>query len=59
MIDLHEDELIIDSFAGGGGASLGIFLATGRHPDVAINHDEEAVALLGANLARTAKAEAA
>jgi DNA (cytosine-5)-methyltransferase 1 len=49
MIDLHQDELIIDSFAGGGGASLGIFLATGRHPDVAINHDEEAVALHAAN----------
>ena len=43
------DELIIDSFAGGGGASLGIFLATGRHPDVAINHDPDAVALHAAN----------
>lgn len=42
-------ELIVDSFAGGGGASLGIFLATGRHPDVAINHDAEAIALHAAN----------
>lgn len=49
MIDLHPDELIIDSFAGGGGASLGIYLATGRHPDVAINHDAQAVALHAAN----------
>jgi DNA (cytosine-5)-methyltransferase 1 len=49
MIDLHQDELIIDSFAGGGGASLGIYMATGRHPDVAINHDEQAVALHAAN----------
>lgn len=49
MIDLHQDELIIDSFAGGGGASLGIYLATGRHPDVAINHDAQAVALHAAN----------
>lgn len=42
-------ELIVDSFAGGGGASLGIYLATGRHPDVAINHDAEAIALHAAN----------
>jgi DNA (cytosine-5)-methyltransferase 1 len=42
-------ELIIDSFAGGGGASLGIELATGRAPDIAINHDPEAVALHAAN----------
>lgn len=38
-------ELIIDSFAGGGGASTGIELALGRSPDVAINHDAEALAL--------------
>jgi DNA (cytosine-5)-methyltransferase 1 len=31
--------LIIDSFAGGGGASTGIELALARSPDVAINHD--------------------
>lgn len=43
------DELIIDSFAGGGGASLGIELALGRSPDVAINHDAEAIALHAAN----------
>lgn len=36
-------ELIVDSFAGGGGASLGIEFATGRSVDVAINHDEAAI----------------
>ena len=42
-------ELITDSFAGGGGASLGIFMATGRSPDIAINHDDEALAMHAAN----------
>jgi DNA (cytosine-5)-methyltransferase 1 len=41
--------LVIDNFAGGGGASLGMSWALGRSPDVAINHDEEAVALHAAN----------
>lgn len=40
---------IIDSFAGGGGASQGIFQALGRHPDIAINHDSEAIAMHEAN----------
>jgi DNA (cytosine-5)-methyltransferase 1 len=43
------DELIIDSFAGGGGASLGITWALGRHPDVAINHDAAAITMHKAN----------
>lgn len=47
------DELIVDSFAGGGGASLGIEWATGRSPDIAINHDAEAIALHAANHAGT------
>lgn len=42
-------ELIVDSFAGGGGASLGISWALGRSPDIAINHDREAIALHAAN----------
>lgn len=42
-------ELIVDSFAGGGGASLGIAWATGRAPDVAINHDEHAIAMHRSN----------
>lgn len=37
--------LIIDNFAGGGGASTGIELAMGRPIDIAINHDPEAVAM--------------
>lgn len=39
------DELIVDLFAGGGGASQGIFEALGRHPDIAVNHDEDAIAV--------------
>lgn len=46
---LFADELIIDSFAGGGGASLGIEIATGRSPDIAINHDAEALAMHAVN----------
>lgn len=42
-------EIIVDNFAGGGGASTGIKMALGRSPDVAINHDAEAVALHQAN----------
>ncbi|MEM8580709.1 MAG: DNA cytosine methyltransferase [Pseudomonadota bacterium] len=41
--------LIIDSFAGGGGAGTGITRALGRSPDIAINHDAEALALHAAN----------
>lgn len=41
--------LIFDSFAGGGGASTGIERALGRSPDVAINHDEVALAMHEAN----------
>jgi DNA (cytosine-5)-methyltransferase 1 len=42
-------EIIVDSFAGGGGASLGIALALGRAPDVAINHDAVALSMHAAN----------
>ncbi|NDW33814.1 DNA cytosine methyltransferase [Salipiger sp. PrR007] len=41
--------LIVDSFAGGGGASTGIEMALGRGPDVAINHNPAALALHAAN----------
>ncbi len=37
------DGLIIDCFAGGGGASVGMEMALGRHVDIAINHDPEAI----------------
>jgi DNA (cytosine-5)-methyltransferase 1 len=46
---LQPGEIVVDSFAGGGGASLGIQWALGRGPDVAINHDREAIALHRAN----------
>lgn len=38
-----EREIIVDNFAGGGGASTGIELATGRPVDIAINHDPDAI----------------
>lgn len=41
--------LVIDNFAGGGGASTGIEAALGRAVDIAINHDPEAVAMHAAN----------
>ncbi|WP_406870476.1 hypothetical protein ABEB22_12700 [Thioclava sp. 'Guangxiensis'] len=41
--------MIIDNFAGGGGASTGIELALGRSPSVAINHNADAIALHTAN----------
>lgn len=43
------DGIIVDNFAGGGGASTGIELALRRHVDVAVNHDPEAVAMHAAN----------
>lgn len=47
------DELIVDSFAGGGGASTGIELATGRPVDIAINHDPDAILMHKTNHPRT------
>ena len=46
MID---GELIVDNFAGGGGASTGIEMATGMSVDIAINHDPEAIKMHKAN----------
>lgn len=42
-------ELIVDNFAGGGGTSTGIELATGYSVDIAINHDPEAIRMHKAN----------
>lgn len=42
-------ELIVDNFAGGGGASTGIEMATGISVDIAINHDPEAIRMHKAN----------
>lgn len=46
---MYGNELIVDSFAGGGGASLGIYQATGVEVDIAINHDAAAIAMHAAN----------
>ncbi|HBS6123967.1 TPA: DNA cytosine methyltransferase [Klebsiella pneumoniae] len=42
---MRESEIIVDNFAGGGGASTGIEMAIGRSVDIAINHDPNAVAM--------------
>jgi DNA (cytosine-5)-methyltransferase 1 len=48
-LKLDPDELIVDLFAGGGGASTGIEEATGRHVDIAVNHNPDAIAMHAAN----------
>ena len=45
--------LIIDCFAGGGGASVGIEMALGRPVDIAINHDEQAIRMHKTNHPKT------
>jgi DNA (cytosine-5)-methyltransferase 1 len=52
LLDIHH-ELVVDLFAGGGGASTGIEQAIGRPVDIAVNHDREAVALHQANHPQT------
>lgn len=47
--DKKSYELIVDNFAGGGGASTGIELATGRPVDIAINHDPYAILMHSTN----------
>ncbi|MCM1264045.1 MAG: DNA cytosine methyltransferase [Butyrivibrio sp.] len=44
-----KDGLIIDCFAGGGGASVGIEMALGRQVDIAVNHDPDAILIHKAN----------
>lgn len=51
--DLRPDELVVDNFAGGGGASTGIEAAIGRPVDIAINHDATALSVHAANHPRT------
>lgn len=41
----NSSELVVDNFAGGGGASTGIELAIGRPVNIAINHDPAAIAM--------------
>lgn len=45
--------LIVDNFAGGGGASTGIEMAIGRSVDIAIDHDPDAIAMHKANHSQT------
>ncbi|MDO5345318.1 MAG: DNA cytosine methyltransferase [Lachnospiraceae bacterium] len=45
--------LIIDCFAGGGGASVGIEMALGRPVDIAINHDPQAIRMHQTNHPKT------
>lgn len=45
--------LIVDLFAGGGGASIGLMWALGRSPDIAINHAPEALAMHAVNHPKT------
>lgn len=47
--NLLPHELIVDNFAGGGGTSTGLEQAFGRPVDIAINHDEKALAMHRAN----------
>jgi Site-specific DNA methylase len=42
---MSKHELVVDNFAGGGGASTGIEMAIGRSVDIAINHDPDAIAM--------------
>lgn len=44
-----EHELVVDLFAGGAGASSGVAKAIGRHVDIAVNHDPEAMMVHRAN----------
>lgn len=40
---LKHGEIVVDNFAGGGGASTGMELGLNRHVDIAINHDQDAI----------------
>jgi DNA (cytosine-5)-methyltransferase 1 len=52
LLPIH-NEIVVDLFAGGGGASTGIEQAIGRAVDIAINHDAEAISLHQANHPQT------
>lgn len=46
---LRRDEIVVDLFAGGGGASEALRQAIGREPDICINHDPAAIGMHAAN----------
>lgn len=52
LLPLH-DELVVDLFAGGGGASTGIEQAIGRPVDIAVNHDPDAIGMHEVNHPQT------
>ncbi|MDK2126467.1 DNA cytosine methyltransferase [Parachitinimonas caeni] len=52
QLDLHP-KLIVDLFAGGGGMSTAIEWALGRSPDIAVNHDDNALSMHRANHPQT------
>ena len=47
------DNLIIDGFCGGGGASVGIQMSTGKEVDIAVNHDIAAILMHKTNHPKT------
>lgn len=53
QFDWNFDELVIDNFAGGGGASTGIEAALGRSVDIAVNHDPVAISMHTVNHPQT------
>lgn len=57
QLDLF-DEIIVDNFAGGGGASTGIELAAGRPVTIAVNHDPDAILMHKTNHPYTAHYQA-
>lgn len=58
QLGLHlPDGLIVDNFAGGGGASIGLEMGTGRPVDIAINHNHQAITMHKANHPDTAHFE--
>ena len=52
LLPMHT-ELVVDLFAGGGGASTGIEQAIGRHVDIAINHSADAIGMHEVNHPQT------
>lgn len=48
-----DKKIIVDLFAGGGGMSVAMEMAWGRSPDIAINHNEDALSLHQANHPQT------
>ena len=52
QLDIRK-ELIVDLFAGGGGMSSAIEHATGLYPDIACNHDSDAISMHEANHPQT------